>query len=138
MSFTLVRKEDPNVVDATVNYKKIGEDLLTYYYNCYDGDLSMMRHMYLATAQFTFRDCEFFGFDNWLNLLKRNGIYKFTHHVIHSTIQPLNKSELLVLVHGTLSVNNSSGFDRFTETLIIRRDAHNKFYICNTIFSLVD
>jgi len=138
MSFTLVRKVDPDLVDARFNYKQIGEELLTAYYNSYDSNITGMSHIFHSNAQFTFRGYEFFGFNNWLELLKRNNIYKFTHHIMHSIIQPLSKSELLVITNGTLSVNNTLSFDKFTETLIIKRDTQNKFCITNVVFCLIE
>lgn len=139
MSFSLIRKVDPNLVDVRTNYKNIAGDLLTTYYNIYDSNFPELGRMYYQDSQFTYRNHEFYGFQNLLSLLKdKYNIFKFTHNVIHSTIQPVGKTDLLVMVHGSLIVNNLTHSDKFIETLLIRRDDNNKFYILSTIFKIVD
>lgn len=139
MSFSLVRKVDPNLVDVRTNYKKIAEDLLTLYYNTYDSDYSGLTRMYYSDSQFTYRDYEFYGFENLVKLWREKyGVFKFTHTIVHSTVQPIGKTDLLVSVHGTLSVNNSVHADKFIETLLIRREDDNTFKIMSTIFKIVN
>lgn len=137
MSFSLIRKTDPNLVDVKTNYKKIAEEFLTYYYNIYDTDFPHLNHLYHKESQFTFRDNEVYGFNNLLNIItNKYKIYKFTHSVIHATVQPINNSDLLISVNGQISVNNSPHYDKFIETIIIRRNDDNVFSILNTIFIL--
>lgn len=139
MSFSLVRKVDPNLVDVRSNYKNIAGDLLTTYYNTYDSNFPELARMYYSDSQFTYREYEFFGFNNLLSLIKdKYNVFKFTHTIMHATVQPIGKTDLLVSVHGSLSVNNMTHSDKFIETLLIRRDDDNKFYILSTIFKIVD
>lgn len=138
MSFSLVRKTDPNLVDVITNYKKIGEEFLIYYYNIYDTNFPHLSHLYYKESQFTFRDKEIYGFNNLLNIIINNyKINKFTHSVVHATVQPINNTDLLISVHGLVSVNNSPHYDKFIETIVLRRNDSNNFAILNTIFVLV-
>lgn len=139
MSFSLIRKVDPNLVDVRANYKQIAEELLSIYYNTYDADYTGLTRMYYPDSQFTYRDYEFFGFENLVKLWREKyNVFKFTHTVVHSTVQPVGKTDLLVSVHGTLSVNNSLYQDKFVETLLIRREDDNTFRIMSTIFKIVN
>ncbi|ARF09656.1 hypothetical protein Indivirus_2_35 [Indivirus ILV1] len=138
MSFSLIRKVDPQLVDVRLNYKNIAGDFLTYYYNIYDDDFPRLNNLYYKESQFTFRDKEFYGFSNLMDLIvKTYKIYKFTHSIAHATVQPINNSDLLIVVHGMISVNNSPHFDKYIETILLRRDDSNRFMILNTIFKLV-
>ena len=139
MSFSLIRKTDPNLVDVRSNYKKIAEELMTQYYNLYDADFPSLARMYHPESQFTYRDNEFYGFPKLLSLIKDTyRVYKFTHSVVHLTVQPINRTDLLIMTHGLLSINNSTHSDKFIETLVIRRDDSNQFCIISTIFKLVE
>lgn len=138
MSFSLIRKVDPNLVDVRTNYKNIAGDFLTYYYNTYDTDFPRLNSLYHKESQFTFRDHEFHGFDTLLNLvINTYKINKFTHSVAHATVQPIGNSDLLIVIHGMISVNNSLHFDKYIETIILRRNDNNIFGVLSTIFKLV-
>lgn len=138
MSFTLVRTVHPNLADVRLNYKQIADEFCKYYYTLYDANMALLSTLYYPESQFTYQDSEFNGFDNLLNGLRMNGIYKFTHHSLNITTQPFGPANIIINIIGILSINDSIYQNKFIETIVLQRDDFNMLRIFSTIFKIIE
>ncbi|QKF93730.1 nuclear transport factor 2 [Fadolivirus algeromassiliense] len=136
MSFNLIRT--PNLIDVRPIYKNIADEFCKYYYTLYDSNFPMLHTVYYSDAQFTYQDVEFTGFNNLLHALINHGIYKFTHHSLNITAQPIGPNDIMILVCGLLSLNDSIYQNKFVETIYLHRDEINNMRVCSTVFKIVD
>jgi hypothetical protein len=125
-------------MDVKTNYKRITEEFCRYYINMYDNNFQNLANMYKTDSLFTYTDDEIIGFNNLVEKIRQYNIYKFTHSTVNVNSQPVGDRTLLVTLTGKISVNNSVIEQKFSETLLLQRDDHNRFYIYHTIFKLIE
>ena len=143
MNFNWTPTTDQNIyhkdlIDTRFNYKKITEEFCKTYYTKYDNNFSELCGMYKPESLFTYLDEEITGFQQFLTRLNQYNIHKFKHHKIHVNAQPIGQRSVMLVVTGTISVNDSIYVQKFTETLFLQRDDNNKFFIYHSIFKLTD
>lgn len=137
MSFVLT-KVNSYGGNSLTDYKKIAQDFCLEYYTLYDDDCTKLRKMYHSEALFLYLDNEITGFSNWLQILRNNSYYKFIHHNMHVGSMPINESNILMTITGTITLNNNSKENTFTETILLEKDKNNNFCICATIFKVTN
>jgi hypothetical protein len=138
MSFNLINIQQSNLIDMRTYYKKIAEEFCIKYYSVYDNNYAALKDLYYLDSQFTYQDQEFIGFDTLTNKLRDSGIYKFTHHNMNVTTQPIGPNQMILTILGHISINNSSIKNNFVETISIFRDDYNIMRIGGTIFKIVN
>jgi Nuclear transport factor 2 (NTF2) domain len=139
MSFTLFRSNNNSqLIDIRYNYKQLAEELCKYYYTAYDNNFMALANVYYDDSQFTYQDNEFSGFNTLLQALRGNNINKFTHHNMTASAQPIGPNNLLIVVYGSISFNDSIFMNKFIETLYLQKDDSNVMRICSTIFKVID
>lgn len=137
MSFNLTR----NYTETTVmsDYKKIAEAFCLEYYALYDDNVEKLKKLYHSDAKFVYFDHEFTGFEEWLTALKHNHFYKFTHMNMNVNVIPICDTNLLITITGKFRLNNYLGDHKFTENILLQRDNNsNNFYICTTMFKVIE
>ena len=120
------------------NYKKITQKFCEYYYPRYDQNLPNLRHLYKPKSVFTFINTNIIGFHNLCKNIQSKGIYKIIHHDINVCSQPVGDDAILISTNGTLTVNYNNSPSKFTETILLKKDPDNKFYIYHTIFNILN
>lgn len=138
MSFNLIRTNGSQLIDVRNNYKQIADDFLPKYYTVYDNNFNELSTLYYPDSQFTYQDNELIGFNALSQKLYESGVYKFTHHNMTISTQPIGPSNMIITIIGLISLNDSIFTNKFVETLYIQRNDQNKFGICSTIFKMLE
>jgi hypothetical protein len=141
MSFTLNKKgslKSFGSVNLFNDYKTIAENFCKEYYTLYDDNVEKMQKLYHPEAKFVYFDHEINTYNSWLNALKHNGFYKFSHGDMVVNVVPLNDTNLNILVIGKILINNGWTEHKFCENIMLQKDGDNCFYICTTMFRIVD
>lgn len=120
-------------------YEKVASDFCQNYYRIWDNDFNMICKLYISSPMITYLDMKFNKVYYLINYIKNSqGICKFDHINFKGTGQPLDENSILIQITGTITVNNSIHWRKYTETLIIKRNIWNTWHISNSIFSLID
>lgn len=127
-----------NQIDVRLNYRRITEEFCKYYYFLYDTNFFQLNGLYLPDSYFTYLDEEFVGFNSLYEKIRQNNIYKFTHHKMNITSQPVGEKTLLIMTTGCLTINDSIFQQKFAETILLQRDDNNNFFVNRTIFRLIE
>ena len=127
-----------STINVRDNYKKITQKFCEHYYHQYDKNFPSLGYLYKPNSMFTFIDTNIIGFRNLCKKLQSNGIYKIVHHNVNVCSQPMGADAILISVNGTLTTNNNFSPSNFTETIILKKDPDNRFYIYQTIFNILD
>lgn len=126
------------LIDVNYKYKQIAEEFCKYYYNIYDNDFKKLASTFHPDAQFTLNNLEIGGFENYNRFLEQNGTRKFEHHDVIVSCQPIGDSNLILTVHGTMSINDSIFVNKFMETLFIQRNEFNRFYVFSCMLKIFE
>ena len=126
------------LIDVNYKYKQIAEEFCKYYYNLYDNDFKRLASSFHPEAQFTVKDVEICGFDNYYKFLEQHGLDKYTHHDIVVSCQPVGDSHLILTVNGTITISNSIFVNKFIETLFLQRNEFNRFYILSCMLKIFE
>lgn len=119
------------------DYTQIAQAFCLEYYTLYDDSIEKLRKMYHSEAKFVYLDNEFDSFNAWLKAINDNHFWKFTHYNMSVNVIPICDSNLSITITGKMSINNN--FDqRFTENIILQKDNNNNFYICTTMFKIIE
>lgn len=118
-------------------YKKVAKEFTQYYHHIFDNNFPALFQLYSNNPKITFFQNEYTSFDKLMEFIKKEGIFKFHHVGITHTSQPLTKNSIMIHISGKISVNNSLDYKGFSETIIIKKDSWNKYYITNSIFNLL-
>lgn len=118
------------------NYKKITEEFCKYYYNLYDSNFEKISDLFISDILITYLGDELTGYSKYYTKIRQHGIYKFCHHKIFVTSQPVSNKFILININGTVTVNDSFIPNKFIETILLGRESNNKFFIYNLIFKL--
>jgi len=132
------RPSAARLIDVNYKYKQIAEEFCKYYYNLYDNDLKKLAGTFHPEAQFTIKDIEISGFDNYYKFLEQHNLTKYTHHDIIVSCQPIGDSNLILTVNGTITINGSIFVNKFIETLFIQRNDFNRFYVFSCILKIFE
>jgi len=139
MSFCLFRiSEQKTLKDLRQDYKQTAYDFCTQYYTNYDHYLYDLSSFFTQDAQFTYQDSEFTGFNNFINKIKESGSTRIVHQDMNITAQPIGPGQMLIVVLGLITINDSIFPRRFTETLLLQRNEYNRLQITSTIFKLLE
>lgn len=137
MTQTWLNNTNINMADIRNCHEKIAYNFCRYYYKLMDMNLHSIRSLYINTPYITYLGNKFNNYISLLNNIKNHGISKFEHIQFTGSSQPLNDSTILINIIGTITVNNSIYWRQYNETLIIKRDIWDNWYIINNIFSLI-
>ena len=139
MSFNLFRiSEQKTLKDLRQDYKQTAYDFCTQYYTNYDHYLHELASLYTPDAQFTYQNSEFTGFNNFLLKIKETGSTKFVHQDMNITAQPIGPGQMVIVVLGLITINNTIFPMKFTETLVLQRNEFNRLQIVSSIFKLIE
>ena len=118
-------------------YQIISFEFCKYYYRLCDTNFNMVGSLYVNNPKITYLDQRIGNFNGLADYINSRGIYKFEHISFNGTSQPLNDSTILINIVGTITVDNSIYWRDFTETIVIRRNIWDKWYITNSISQLL-
>lgn len=127
-----------SLTDIRYNYKKVAEEFCKEYYTRYDNNFLSLGEFFKSNSLITFMDEELTGFQNLCDRLRISNINSFRHIKFHVNAQPVGDDSVLLVVKGTISVNGNLSINNFTETVLIRRDSFNRFFVENAIFKLTE
>ena len=117
-------------------YKKISREFCQYYHQLCDSNFPVLFQLYSTNPKITYFQKEYNNFDSLMEYIKKEGIFKFHHTSVSHQSQPLNKNSILIHITGKISINNNIEYKTFSETIIIKKDTWNKYYITNSIFNI--
>ena len=117
-------------------YQKIAREFCQYYHQLCDNNFPALFQLYNNNPKITYFNQEYTSFDKLLEYIRRGGIFKFHHSDVSHRSQPLSKNNILIHISGKISINNNLNYNRFSETIIIKKDGWNKYYITNSIFNI--
>nr|QBK89026.1 MAG: nuclear transport factor 2 domain protein [Mimivirus LCMiAC02] len=157
-SWTTKNNSYHSLVDVKSNYKNITKKFCEMYYPLFDNNFFALEKLYKPKSLFLFIDEDLVGFNSVKHKMLNSNIQKFIHHKINVSSQPIGTNSILITTNGTVDIVCSSntriddffndimstytGFGnhiyscKFFETIILKRNNNNKFYIYNTIFSI--
>lgn len=119
------------------DYKQIAQDFAMEYYTAYDNGIDKLQHFYNNDAKFLYLDHEIVGYTNWANALRHNNFNKFNHGDMNVNVLPINDTNLLITIVGSVNINNSIFDNKFMENIVLERGYNNNFSVSNTIFKFV-
>ena len=138
MNFRLENNQQISNTSLLGNYHEITKEFCKEYYSNFNLDHGLLSKYYKDNSLITFMDHEFTGFNQLNNFLNSQGVYNFKHYKFHVNPQPVNNDGIVIVVNGFLTLGNSPCLQRFNEVLMLKRDNHNNFYICQSIFNIVE
>ena len=125
-------------LDIRTCYKKIAFDFCNNYYRIWDTNFPMIKDVYNNNPKITYFDRNFKNINTWSNYINNyQGVNKFEHINFSGTAHVLDRSNILIHVTGTITVNNSIYWRKYSETIIIRKNIWDKWYVTNSIFKLI-
>ena len=119
------------------NYSDVTERFVTHYYRLWNTNYSSIKQLYTEIPCITYLGNKYNNFDHVLNYLTLIGVKKLAFDNLKFTSQPLGEDKILISIWGNVT-SNCIQYRKFTETIVLHRDIWNKYYITNSIFSLVD
>lgn len=119
------------------NYNKISSGFCKYYYHLWDQNFPSIINLYSNNAKIYFLNRNVTNVHGLSNCIRIEGIWKFDHLSIYGTSQLLDCDTILINVFGNISINCVPYHQKFTETLIIKRNMWNKWFIINSIFRII-
>jgi hypothetical protein len=141
MSFSLTKNgyigNNSRHINVFTDYTQIAQAFCLEYYTLYDDNIEKLKKMYHSDAKFVYLDNEFDSFNTWLKAINDNHFWKFTHYNMNVNVIPICDSNLSITITGKMSVNNGNE-QRFTENIILQKDNNNNFYICTTMFKIIE
>jgi hypothetical protein len=139
MSFNLTRNHTCTNTNVMSDYKTVAEAFCLEYYTLYDDNVAKLKNMYHSDAKFIYLDHEFTGFDNWFNTLKSNNFNRFLHMDMNVNVIPVNDLNILITIVGGVRLNNNIKEHKFTENILLQKENNcNNFYICTTMFKIIE
>ena len=127
----------PGMVNIYNSYYQVGTDFCKEYYQKFDNNLPLIGRLFDKNVKITFLGNHFNSITSLINYNKQYGIWKYKHGDIYKQYQPLDNHSILISSFGTISINDSVYYRKFTETIIIRRDIWGNWFITNLIFQLI-
>lgn len=124
------------LTNDNINYKELLREFSLYYYNIFDSNYFLLNNLYFNNTLFTYNGCEFYGFNALINFFSNNDVYFFKHRKLHITGQPLNSTDMLINVYGTISYNNNNIDEYFTECITLKK-INGSYFITNNIFQTI-
>ena len=125
-------------LDIRTCYQKIAFDFCKYYYRIWDTNFPMIKDVYSNNPNITYFDQNFNNINSWYNYINNyQGVNKFEHINFKGTAHVLDSSRILIHVTGTITANNSIYWKKYSETIVIRKNIWDKWYITNSIFKLI-
>lgn len=119
------------------DYRKISSNFCEYYYRLWDQNFPSITNLYSNDAKVNFMSKNVNSVHELLNHVKGQGIWNFDHTSIHGACQLMNEHTILINVYGNICINCIPYHQKYTETLIIRRDIWNRWFITNSIFRII-
>ena len=121
------------------NYKQLALNFCKEYYNKLDKNIKQTSKFYKPHSKFTFLEDEITGFNVYMNKIKNNyNITSFNHNIKSVDSQPISNNAFLINVIGVIKVNKQMIYHHFTETFVLQQDFSGNFFVCNTIFRLIN
>lgn len=119
-------------------YKEIGDSFCNQYYSTYDSNFEDLSQLYKGNSCFNYLGDEIVGFANIVDKIKNHyKIFKFCHVIKTVDIQPIDRITIIILVSGSVITNMTKTENNFIETIVLKQDITNSFYIHNTIFRII-
>ncbi len=138
-----------NLINIKENYKNITKKFCEMYYPLFDNDFFALNKLYKPNSLFLFINENLVGFNSVKHKMLNDNVKKFIHHEINVSSQPIGTNSILITTNGTVDIiyfndimstyldfNNHTLSCNFSETIILKRNNDNKFYIYHTIFSI--
>lgn len=127
----------PGVSNIWNCYQKISTEFCRCYYRYWDDDFPLIGNLFANDIKITFLDKQFGNINQLVNYVKNEGIWKFEHTSIYGISQPLDDNTILINIYGCIAVNNTPYYRKFTDTIAIKRDIWDNWYIINSMFRLI-
>ena len=142
-----------NLIDIKANYKNITKKFCEMYYPLFDNNFFALEKLYKPNSLFLFIDENLVGFNMVKRKMLNSSIHKFIHHKINVSSQPIDTNSILITTNGTIDIvcspnpkvddffndvnfYNHTYLCNFSETIILKRNSDDRFYIFNTIFTI--
>ena len=117
-------------------HDQIAKDFCQYYYHLWDTNFPLINNLYTNDSKITYLEREFNNFNYLLNYIKYvDKIYRFDHISVTALSQIIDNNTILINVVGVIAVNDIC-FRNFNESIILKRNVWEKYYITNSIFRL--
>lgn len=113
-----------------LSLETLRKDLLKKYYDVYDNNIKLLPTLFVQNGTININNAEFKSFDNFMSYV---GNHKFTHYVIHSSIQQTS-NVTVVCACGKVVLLNNENFNvcNFYETIILTL-VNGLYYINSSI-----
>jgi hypothetical protein len=119
------------------SYQKISYDFCRQYYHYWDNNFPYIGNLFSDNIKITFLDKHLRNISQLVECAMTDGIWKFSHGNIYGISQPLDDNTILINTYGTISINDTLHYKKFSETIVIRQNLYCNWYITNIIFHLI-
>ena len=127
----------PGVVNIWNSHQNISSEFCNHYYQLWDNNFPMVGRLYSRDIKITFLEHPMNSFDQVIHYVKSQGIWKFEHTSIHGSSQPLDDNTILINLISSVAINNTPYYRKCVESIIIRRNIWDQWYITNSLFRLI-
>lgn len=118
-------------------HQNISSEFCRQYYQYWDNNFPLIGNLFANNIKITFLDKHISNINQLINFVRAEGIWKFEHSIIYGISQPLDDNTILINSYGFIAVNNTSYYKKFTDTIVIRRNICDNWYIINIIFRII-
>jgi hypothetical protein len=118
------------------DFRTIGTQFLTAYYNTFSTDIKALSNYYLPTALVTYMLEEYGGIEAIRNKFNTLQLQNPKHTIIKSSVQPVDENRILIMVTGTITESGQNSWlvlkpeikvTNYTETFILINENKNWF-----------
>lgn len=121
------------IINKTIDYKKISEQIMNDYYFLYDRNFHELEKVYTSDSKITFDNHEFIGFSNFYYFLRNLGYHTFYHSNVLCTPQIVGNG-LLISCSGFLTLNCNYSY-KFYQALLLT-NVNGLWIIVNDILTI--
>ncbi|KAK6343442.1 Nuclear transport factor 2 [Orbilia blumenaviensis] len=119
------------------DYASVADQFISYYYTTFDNNRQGLSSLYRPTSLLTFESSQTQGAADIAEKLVNLPFQKVQHNVATKDAQPLpGGSGIVVMVTGSLAVDDSPAPLSFAQTFILQPDG-GSFFVAHDIFKLV-
>jgi hypothetical protein len=127
----------PEVPSIWNCYQKISTEFCRQYYQYWDNNFPLIGNLFANNIKITFLDKQIGNINQLIDCVSNEGIWKFEHNSIYGISQPLDDNTILINTYGYISFNRAPYCRKFTDTIVIKRDIYENWYIINIMFRII-